>query len=143
MSEVARQTRQFVVLFRDSLLPRPENGPGTQAGKERVLHYLQAHARNDAIFSPKTGGKIKFGKIFLIGHSLFRVLLHWINGDNVKGNYNAKFLEAIDFAFKKCHFTSVPKAEQLQAIHADDGFVKPATGFGKSVCYMVVPLTCL
>ena len=70
---------------------------------------------------------IKFGKIFLIGHSLFRVLLHWINGDNVKGNYNAKFLEAIDFAFKKCHFTSVPKAEQLQAIHADDGFIKPAT----------------
>ena len=32
----------------------------------------------------------------------------------------------------------MPKAEQLQAIHAvvtgNDGFVKPATGFGKSVC---------
>ena len=27
-----------IVLFRDSLLPRPENGPGTQAGKERVLY---------------------------------------------------------------------------------------------------------
>ena len=40
-----------LVLFRDSLLP-PENGPGTQAGKERVLYYLQAHARNDDIFSP-------------------------------------------------------------------------------------------
>ena len=55
----------------------------------------------------------------------------------MKGNYNAKFLEAIDFAFKKSHFTSVPKAEQLQTIHAvvtdNDGFVKPATGFGKSV----------
>ena len=41
----------------------------------------------------------------------------------------------------------MPKAEQLQAIHAvvtgDDGFVKPATGFGKSVCYMVVSLICL
>ena len=47
-------------------LPRPENGPGTQAGKERVLYYLQAHARNDAIFSPKTGGKTIFGKRFLI-----------------------------------------------------------------------------
>ena len=75
------------------------------------------------------------------------MLLHWIYGDNVKGNYYAKFLEAIDFAFKKCHFTFVPKAEQLQAIHAvvtgSDGFVKPATGFGKPVCCMVVPLICL
>ena len=59
-----------LVLFRDSLLPGPENGPGTQAGKERVLYYLQVHARND-------------------------------------------------------------------------GFLKPATGFGKTVCYMVVPLICL
>ena len=36
------------------------------------------------------------------------------------------------------------KAEQLQAIYAivtgNDGFVKPETGFGKSVCYMVVSL---
>ena len=81
----------IIVLFRDSLLPRPENGPGTQAGKERVLYYLQAHARNDAIFSPKTGGKTIFGKKdSLFGYSLFRVLLHWIHGDNVKGNYNAK-----------------------------------------------------
>ena len=38
-----------IVLFRDSLLPRPENGPGTQAGQERVLYYLQAHARNEPI----------------------------------------------------------------------------------------------
>ena len=65
----------------------------------------------------------------------------------MKGNYNAKFLEAIDFALKKCHLTFVPKADQLQAIHtvvtSNDGFVKPAAGFGKSVCYVVVPLTCL
>ncbi|XP_068749326.1 uncharacterized protein [Montipora capricornis] len=27
-----------LVLFRDSPLPRPENGPGTEAGKERVLY---------------------------------------------------------------------------------------------------------
>ena len=70
------------------------------------------------------------------------MLLHWIYGDNVKKDYNAKFLEAIDLSLKKCHFTFVPKAEQLQAIHAvvtgNDDFVKPATGFGKSVCYMVV-----
>ncbi|XP_068678399.1 adhesion G protein-coupled receptor L4-like [Montipora foliosa] len=30
----------------------------------------------------------------------------------------AKFVEEIDLAFKKCHFSFVPKAEQLQAIHA-------------------------
>ena len=55
----------------------------------------------------------------------------------MKGNYNAKFLETIDFAFTKCHITFVPNAEQLQAIYAvvtgNDYFVKPATGFGKSV----------
>ena len=136
-----------VVLFRDSLSPRPENGPGTQVGKERVLYYLQAHARNDAIFPPKLGEKPYLEKDSLFGHTLFQVLLHWIHRDNVKGNYNAKFLEAIDLAFKKCHFSFVPKAEQLQAIHAvvtgNDGFVKPPTGFGKSICYMVVPLICL
>ena len=69
-------------------------------------------------FPPKLGEKPYLEKDSLFGHSLFRVLLHWIHGDNVKGNYNTKFLEAIDFAFKKCHFTFVPKAEQLQAIHA-------------------------
>ena len=106
-----------LVLFRDSLLPRPENGPGTQTGKERILYYLQAHARNDVI-SPTKLGKPSLEKYSFFGHSLFRVLLHWIYGNNVKGNYNAKFLEAIDFAFKKCYFTFVPKAEQLQAIHA-------------------------
>ena len=37
---------------------------------------------------------------------------------NLKGNYDAMFLEAIDFAFKKCKFNFVPKAEQVQAIHA-------------------------
>ena len=65
----------------------------------------------------------------------------------MKGNYNAKFLEEIDFAFKKCYFIFVLKAEQLQAIHAvvtgNYGFVKPATGFGMCVYYMVVPLICL
>ena len=39
------------VQIRDSLLPHPENWPGTQAGKERVLYYLQAHARNGPIIS--------------------------------------------------------------------------------------------
>ena len=41
----------------------------------------------------------------------------------------------------------MPKAEQLQAIHAvvtgNNGFVKPETGFDKSVCHMVLPLICL
>ena len=64
----------------------------------------------------------------------------------LKENYDAKFLEAIDFAFKKCQFNFVPKAEQVQAIHAvvtgNDVFVRVATGFGKSVCYVVVPYVC-
>ena len=62
----------------------------------------------------------------------------------MRGNYDAKFLEAIDFAFKKCQFNFVPKAEQVQAIHAvvtdNDVFVKVATGFAKSFCYVVVSL---
>ena len=37
---------------------------------------------------------------------------------NFKENCDAKFLEAIGFAFKKCQFNIVPKAEQVQAIHA-------------------------
>ena len=36
---------------------------------------------------------------------------------NLKGNYDAKFLEAIGFAVKKCQFNFVPKPEQNQAIH--------------------------
>ena len=37
---------------------------------------------------------------------------------NLKVNYDAMFLEAFGFAFKKCQFNFVPKAEQVQAIHA-------------------------
>ena len=37
---------------------------------------------------------------------------------NLKGNHDAKFLEAICVAFKKCQFKFVPKAGQVQAIHA-------------------------
>ena len=40
----------------------------------------------------------------------------------------------------------MPKAEELQAIHAvvigNDVFVKEATGVGKSVCYVEVPYVC-
>ena len=60
--------------------------------------------------------------------------------------YDASFLEAFDFAFEKCQFNFVPKAEKLQAIHAvvigNDVFVKEATGVGKSVCYVKVPYVC-
>ena len=58
-----------LVLFLDSLLPRPENGPEPRREKKE---YLQAHARNDAIFSPKTGGKTIFGKRFLIWAEFIR-----------------------------------------------------------------------
>ena len=47
--------------------------------------------------------------------------------------YDAKFLNAADFAF-------APKKEQLQAILSvvtrNELFVKAATGLGKSVCYI-------
>ena len=36
---------------------------------------------------------------------------------NLKGNYDAKFIEASGFAFKKCQVNFLPKAEQVQAIH--------------------------
>ena len=91
------------------------------------------HARNDAIFSP--GKNCIWKKIPYLGIVYSECFY------NVKGSYDAKFLEAIDFAFKKCYFNFVPKAEQLQAIHAvvtgNDLFVKPATGYGKFVCYIV------
>ena len=63
------------VLLRVSHLPRPENGPGTQAGKQRVLYFLLAHAQNDSIFSTKTGGELYLEKDSLFGLSLFGVLL--------------------------------------------------------------------
>ena len=58
---------------------------------------------------------------------------------NLKGNYDARFLEAIGFAFKKCQFNFVPKAEQVQVIHA---VVTGNDVKHKSVCYVVVPFVC-
>ena len=70
-------------------------------------------------FSPKTGGKTIFGKRFLIWAEFIRSLFYTENmAGNLKGNDGAKFLEAIDFAFKKCQFNFVPRAEQVQDIHA-------------------------
>ena len=61
-------------------------------------------------------------------------------------DYDEKFLEAIDFAFKKCGGVFAPKKEQLQAIYTvvtgKDAFVKAATGFGKSICYIVILYVC-
>ena len=51
-------------------------------------------------------------------------------------------MKANGFMFKKCNFNSVPKTEQLQAIHAvvtvNDVFVKTGSGFGKSVYYIAL-----
>ena len=58
-------------------------------------------------FSPNTGEK-PYSQCFYTENM----------AGNLKGNYDAKFLEAIGFAFKKCQFNFVPKAEQVQAIHA-------------------------
>ena len=109
----ATQAIFAVVPFRDSLLPRRE-GAWNPGGKRESPEFLSCACSEWRHFPPppppqkkKLGEKPYLEKDFLFGHILFRVLLHWINGDNVKGNYNAKFLEAIDFAFKKCHFTFV------------------------------------
>ena len=54
----------------------------------------------------------------------------------MKENYDAKILGAIDFAIKKCHFNFVPMRHMMLSL-----LIK--LGFGKSVCYIVVPLICL
>ena len=91
----------------------------TQAGKERVLYYLQAHARNDAIFSPQNWGKNHIWKeIPNLGRVYSQCFYTENMAGNLKGNDGAKFLETTDFAFKKCQFNFVPRAEQVQAIHA-------------------------
>ena len=64
--------------------------------------------------------------------------------DNVKGSFWRQLITGLRNAtLTLC----LSKAEQLQAIHAvatgNDVFVKPATVFGKSVCYIYVPLICL
>ena len=62
---VARIRQYQIVLFPDSLLLRPENDenePGTQAGKERVLNYLQAHAQNEVVQYTRTESGRLFGE---------------------------------------------------------------------------------
>ena len=58
----------------------------------------------------------------------------------MKENYDAKFLEGIDFAFKKCHLIFVAKEEQLQAIYAviagNDVFVKAARAFVETLLFL-------
>lgn len=60
--------------------------------------------------------------------------------------YKKKFLDAVDFAFKKCSVAFKARKEQQQAIFAavtgKDVFVKAATGFGKSVCYLAITYVC-
>ena len=71
------------------------------------LVRVNQHARNDAIPPPPPPPKKEKG----IGYS--ECFYTENMADNVKGNYVGKFLEAIDFAFKKCNFNFVSKAEQL------------------------------
>ena len=49
LEQMAQFFKVELVLFRDTLLPRPQNGPEPRREKERVLYYLQAHARNEPI----------------------------------------------------------------------------------------------
>ena len=64
----------------------------------------------DAIFSPQNWGKNHIlKKIPYLGIVYLECFYTGNMADNVKGNYDAKFVKAIDFAFKKCHFNFVPK----------------------------------
>ena len=63
-----------------------------------------------------------------------------------KSRFEKRFCEAVAFAFKQCGLAFSPKSEQLDAIYAvvtgKDVFVKAATGFGKSVCFITIPYVC-
>ena len=60
--------------------------------------------------------------------------------------YDGKLLDAIEFAVKECGINFVLKNQQVEAIHSivtgRDVFVKAATGFGKSICYVLLPYVC-
>ena len=65
-------------------------------------------------------------------------------GVSDKCRYDKSFLDAVAFAFKQCGLVFSLKSEQLEAIYAvvtgKDVFVKAATGFGKSLCFITIPL---
>ena len=67
-------------------------------------------------------------------------------GASDESRFEKTFLEAVAFAFKQCGLAFSPKREQLDAIYAvvtgKDVFVKAATGFGKSVCFITIPYVC-
>ena len=121
---------------------------GLNPGEKRESPVLLAGACSERrhFFLQECGKNHIWKEIPNLGRVYSRCFYAENMAGNLKGNYDARFLEAIDFAFKKCQFNFVPKAEQVQAIHAvvtgNDVFVKVATGFGKSVCYVVVPYVC-
>ena len=135
-----------LVLFRDSLLPRPMNGPEPRREKRESCITCRRMLGTTPFFPPKLGKNHIWKEIPNLGIVYSQCFYAENMAGKLKENYDAKFLEAIDFAFKKCQFNFVPKAEQVQAIHAvvtgNDVFVRVATGFGKSVCYFVVPYIC-
>ena len=69
-------------------------------------------------FPPKLGENLIWKEIPNLGIAYSQCFYTENMAGNLKGNYDAKFLEAIGLAFKKCQFHFVPKAEQVQAIHA-------------------------
>ena len=95
-----------VVLFRDSLLPRPENGPEPRREKRESCITCSRMLGRTPFFPPKLGENRIWKEI----PNLNIAYSQWF--------YTDKFLEAIGFAFKKCQFNFVPKAEQVQGTHA-------------------------
>ena len=93
---------------------------GLNPGGKRESPVLLAGACSERRhFFPQNWGKNHIWKEILnLGIAYSQYFYTENMAGNLKGNYDAKFLEAIGFAFKKCQFNFVPKAEQVQAIHA-------------------------
>ena len=93
---------------------------GLNPGGKRESPVLLAGACSERRhFFPQNWGKKRIWKeIPNLGITYSQYFYTENMAGNLKGNYDAKFLEAIGFAFKKCQFDFVPKADQVQAIHA-------------------------
>ena len=93
---------------------------GLNPGGRRESPVLLAGACSERRhFFPQNWGKNRIWKeIPNLGIAYSQCFYTENMAGNLKGNYDAKFHEAIGFAFKKCQFNFVPKAEQVQAIQA-------------------------
>lgn len=93
--------KKKVVLFRDSILPRPENA-GPEPRREKKESCIPCRCMFEATpFFPLRQGENHIWKEI---PNMVIVYLQCFCTENMagklKGNYDSKFLETIDFAFK-------------------------------------------